>query len=606
MNETDYQLKLEELFVRFPSVQKSGFGDAYKPGLAHMEAFNALLGHPDKDFRTIHVAGTNGKGSVANMLASALAATGLKVGLYTSPHILDFRERMRILDAGSDGPARLVRKQEVWDFISRWEETFDRLDLSFFEITTGMAFRWFADEKVDLAVIEVGLGGRLDSTNVITPEVSVITSIGLDHCAMLGDTRAAIAGEKAGIFKPGVPAVVGSRDAETAPVFEARAALVGCPLYFADADQRCCSAESSASAKSSAASLPAPVVPGGQGDCSAKSSASAKSSTIPLSAVVSEMDLQGEWQAENLRTVLKVLEVMEIEPTEVVLQAIEHTARRMEFHGRWEMLRRDPDILCDIGHNPPALARNFTQLQQYLDEGRYDRLIIVYGVMADKDLDGIIPLMPADAIYIAVAPDTPRAMKADVLFDKLSSSLLSPVIFGGSVSNGLSIALDLGLAVGPPAAIRQGALSRCSDPTRVNAAQGPLPILQSAASYNQDQSQDAAKGPLPIRQSAAASCPDQSQDAAQGPLPILQSAAANCEDHSQDDTQGPLPILQSAVASCPDHSQDDTQGSLMTLQSGTSEMPGARLPGQNAKKSLIYIGGSTFVVSEAIATSYYE
>jgi len=419
MNEAQYQHKLEELFVRFPSVQKTGFGDAYKPGLAHMEAFGALLGHPDRDFRTLHVAGTNGKGSVANMLASALAATGLKVGLYTSPHILDFRERMRILDAGSDGPARMIGREEVWDFICRWEETFDELDLSFFEITTGMAFRWFADEKVDLAVIEVGLGGRLDSTNIITPEVCVVTSIGLDHCAMLGDTRAAIAGEKAGIFKPGVPAVVGTRDDETAPVFEAAATAVGCPLFFADANS------------------------GGQEDCSAIPSASAKSSAIPLSSFISAMDLQGEWQAENLRTVLTVLGVMGVEPTEEVLQAIAHTARRMDFHGRWEMLRREPDMLCDIGHNPPALARNFAQLQEYLASGRYERLIMVYGVMADKDLDGIIPLMPRKAAWIAVAPDTPRAMKADVLFDRLRESLPGEVLFGGSVADGLALALDL-------------------------------------------------------------------------------------------------------------------------------------------------------------------
>ena len=420
MNEAQYQHKLEELFVRFPSVQKTGFGDAYKPGLAHMEAFGALLGYPDRDFRTVHVAGTNGKGSVANMLASALAATGLKVGLYTSPHILDFRERMRILDAGSDGPARMIGREEVWDFICRWEETFDKLDLSFFEITTGMAFRWFADEKVDLAVIEVGLGGRLDSTNIITPEVCVVTSIGLDHCAMLGDTRAAIAGEKAGIFKPGVPAVVGTRDDETAPVFEAAAAAVECPLFFADAGQGCCSADPSAFAKSSAASLPA---------------------SAP--SLVSTMDLQGEWQAENLRTVLTVLGVIGVEPTEEVLQAIAHTARRMDFHGRWEMLRREPDMLCDIGHNPPALARNFAQLQEYLASGRYERLIMVYGVMADKDLDGIIPLMPRKAAWIAVAPDTPRAMKADVLFDRLRESLPGEVLFGGSVADGLALALDL-------------------------------------------------------------------------------------------------------------------------------------------------------------------
>ena len=399
MNEAQYQHKLEELFVRFPSVQKAGFGDAYKPGLAHMEEFNALLGHPDRAYRTIHVAGTNGKGSVANMLASALAASGLKVGLYTSPHLLDFRERMRILDAGSDGPARLVGRQEVWDFITRWEETFDRLDLSFFEITTGMAFKWFADEEVDLAVIEVGLGGRLDSTNVITPEVSVVTSIGLDHCAMLGDTRAAIAGEKAGIFKPDVPAVVGSRDEETAPVFEARAAAVGCPLVFADA---------------------------GSGE-----------TEIP-----DDMDLQGEWQAENLRTVLTVLSVMGIEITETISRAIAHTARRMDFHGRWEMLRRNPDMLCDIGHNPPALKRNFAELERYLAEGRYDSLIMVYGVMADKDLDGIIPLMPREATWIAVAPDTQRSMKAEDLFRRLDGSLPGRVIFGGTVAEGLALALE--------------------------------------------------------------------------------------------------------------------------------------------------------------------
>jgi dihydrofolate synthase/folylpolyglutamate synthase len=406
MNESDYQHKLEELFVRFPSVQKTGFGDAYKPGLAHMEEFGALLGHPDRAYRTIHVAGTNGKGSVANMLASALAATGLRVGLYTSPHILDFRERMRILDAGSDGPARLVSKEAVWNFITEWEETFDRLDLSFFEITTGMAFRWFADEKVDLAVIEVGLGGRLDSTNIITPEVSVITSIGLDHCAMLGGTRAEIAGEKAGVFKPGVPAVVGTHDGETAPVFEARAASVNCPLVFAS---------------------------GGQGGCGA--------SPLPSSGL--EMDLQGEWQEENLRTVLTVLAVMGVQATEEVLRAIAHTARRMDFHGRWELLHRDPDMLCDIGHNPPALKRNFAQLEQYLAEGRYGSLIIVYGVMADKDLDGIIPLMPREATYIAVAPDTPRAMKAEALFGRLSEAFPGKVLFGGSVASGLELASGL-------------------------------------------------------------------------------------------------------------------------------------------------------------------
>lgn len=448
MNRKEYQHKLEELFVRFPSVQKTGFGEAYKPGLEHMEEFDALLGRPSSAFRTVHVAGTNGKGSVANMMASALAATGLKVGLYTSPHILDFRERMRILDGSSDRPVYLIGEQDVWDFITKEEEDFKRLDLSFFEITTGMAFWWFAKEKVDIAVIEVGLGGRLDSTNIITPEVAVVTSIGLDHCAQLGGTRAEIAGEKAGIFKPGVPAVVGTRDAETGPVFEARAAAVGCPLAFADENL---------------------------------SSSSPHRSF--METILNKMDLQGEWQAENLRTVLVALGFMGIEISDNVASALEHTASRMDFHGRWEMLRRNPDILCDIGHNPPALKRNFAQLEDYLAAGRYDRLVIVYGVMADKDLDGILPLMPREATYIAVAPDTPRAMKVDVLYGQLSAALPGQVVFGGSVAEGLRIAL--GLAVGPSAAVCSASQASHADPFRENAAESPQPILHAIGSESE-------------------------------------------------------------------------------------------------------------------------
>ena len=499
MNDSDYQRKLEEIFVRFPSVQNTGFGEAYKPGLKHMEEFDSLLGNPSKDFKSIHVAGTNGKGSVANMLASAIAATGLKVGLYTSPHILDFRERMRILDGRTGEPVYLISRENVWDFLSRREKSFDELELSFFEITTGMAFWWFSKEKLDVAVIEVGLGGRLDSTNIITPEVAVVTSIGLDHCAQLGDTRAAIAGEKAGIFKPGVPAVVGTRDEETAPVFEATAAAVGCPLVFADSEA-------------------------GLEDC--------------LEKLPSVMDLQGEWQKENLRTVLTVMSVLRIELSDTVLQAIAHTADRMDFHGRWEMLRRNPDIICDIGHNPPALARNFAQLEAYLTEGRYDRLIIVYGVMADKDLDGILPLMPRSAEYIAVAPNTSRSMKAETLFNKLSAALPGRVSFGGTVSEGLQLAF--GLAVGPSAAICSASQASHADPFRANAAEGPQPILHTINPASQASHAD------PFRANAA-----------EGPQPILH-------------TINPASQASNAV------------------------------PSLNCSKPLVYIGGSTFVVSEAV------
>ena len=451
--ENTYNRLLEELFARHPSVQTAGFtAGAYKPGLDAMRRFDAALGHPAEQIRTIHVAGTNGKGSVSSMLAAALAATGLRVGLYTSPHLVDFRERVKLI--GPDGWS-LVPKEYVFRFLT--ERDLD--GLSFFEVTTGLAFRWFADEQVDIAVIEVGLGGRLDSTNILTPELAVITSIGLDHCALLGGTRAAIAGEKAGIFKPGVPAVVGTRDAETGRVFEARAAAVGCPLAFAD---EVFSGEHSASAK-----CPAILPP----------------DSSLLESIPPQMDLQGEWQAENLRTVLVALGFMGIEISDNVVSALEHTASRMDFHGRWEMLRRDPDILCDIGHNPPALKRNFTQLEDYLAAGRYDRLVIVYGVMADKDLDGILPLMPREATYIAVAPDTPRAMKADVLYGKLSAALPGRVVFGGSVAEGLRIAF--GLAVGPSAAVCSASQASHADPFRENASESPQPILHAIGSESE-------------------------------------------------------------------------------------------------------------------------
>ena len=363
-----YDQILSELFVRFPSVTKAGFSAAaYKPGLEHMYSFDRLLGHPSEALKTIHVAGTNGKGSVSSMLASNLAAGGLRVGLFTSPHLLDFRERIKIVEGDS---FRLIPKEDVLRFVDHWSADFDRLELSFFEITTGMAFDWFVREGVDIAVIEVGLGGRLDSTNILTPELSIVTSIGLDHCAQLGPTRAAIAREKAGIFKPGVPALVGERDAETAPVFEEVSAAAPCPLFFAD---------------------------------------SWADSLFPAGSRLPELDLRGEYQALNLRTVLAALDLMGIEPD---WDALAHTAARTGLRGRWETLCSRPLTICDIGHNPPALRRNFAQLKEMMAGGRYPQLHIIYGIMADKALDDIIPLMPCDAAYYFVTPDTPRALPA--------------------------------------------------------------------------------------------------------------------------------------------------------------------------------------------------
>lgn len=355
--EQAYRERLDALFVRFPSVQKSGFTTgAYKEGLQGMERFDEALGHPHRQYRTVHVAGTNGKGSVSSMLAADLAALGMKVGLYTSPHLLDFRERIKIIfrESGSDEPGfTMISEEDVWEFLEAYD---DRMDgLSFFEITTGMGLWWFARQKVDIAVIEVGLGGRLDSTNVITPEVSVVTSIGLDHCALLGNTRAAIAAEKAGIFKHGRPAVVWGHDCDTDPVFAQTAARTGSVLHFAG----------------EATDLP-------------------------------DTDLQGDYQRLNLATVSKVLDVLGLP---LVREAVVHTARITGLRGRWEILQNKPLAICDIGHNPAALELNFRQLENY---GR--PLVVVYGVMADKDLKSIVPLMSARAHYIFCAPDTPRAL----------------------------------------------------------------------------------------------------------------------------------------------------------------------------------------------------
>ena len=412
-----YDTLLSELFVRFPSVTKAGFSaQAYKPGLEHMFAFDALLGHPSESLKTLHVAGTNGKGSVSSMLASVLAAQGLRVGLFTSPHLLDFRERIKIVEGEA---FRLIPKEAVLDFVDRWSADFDRLELSFFEITTGMAFDWFVREEVDIAVIEVGLGGRLDSTNILTPELSIVTSIGLDHCAQLGATRAAIAREKAGIFKPGVPALVGEWDAETAPVFEEVAAAAPCPLFFADR-WAACPVPAESEDEPCRGMLPAGTwqtarkdggKPSGGCACRAAFPRRGKDSGSPEGTASGRpaMDLRGEYQALNLRTVLAALDLLGIEPD---WDALAHTAARTGLRGRWETLCAQPLTICDIGHNPPALRRNFAQLEEMMASGRYSRLHVIYGIMADKALDDILPLMPRRATYHFVTPETPRALPA--------------------------------------------------------------------------------------------------------------------------------------------------------------------------------------------------
>ena len=448
--EDAYEALLGEIFTRFPSVQKDGFSSgAYKPGLERMYAFNEALGRPDRALHLVHVAGTNGKGSVSSLLASALSSSGYRTGLYTSPHLVDFRERLKIVAAeGTDtsvryapselsfpsklGPlegldngvpenpgifgvsrpraampsevsvpsAAMVPKEYVYDFLMRWGGYFREMDLSFFEITTGMALRWFADEGVDFAVMEVGLGGRLDSTNIIVPEVSVVTGIGLDHMALLGDTRPEIAAEKAGIFKDGVPAVVASRDEETESVF--RAAAKG-ELIFADEAE--------------------PWL------------------WDRAEEMLVSMDLQAKVQRKNLRTALWALDVLRRKyplDGDAVRDGIVHAASRTGLHGRWEMVSRDPRVIMDIGHNADALRHNFSQLREMAPS----RLVIVYGIMADKDLDAIIPLMPSGAEYIFTTPSTPRALPSEDILRRFEAAGRSGAVSVPSVREAVLRALS--------------------------------------------------------------------------------------------------------------------------------------------------------------------
>ena len=394
---SDYQQIIKSLFERHQSVQTAGFSaDSYKPGLDRIRELDRRAGSPSSRLRCIHVAGTNGKGSVCSLLAASLAGSGYRVGLFTSPHLLDFRERIKIVE--EDG-FEMIPKESVMEFL----EKYDSPELSFFEITTGMAFWFFDREQVDIAVIEVGLGGLLDSTNIIVPELCVVTSIGLDHCALLGDTRALIAGQKAGIFKSGVPAVVGQMDAETAPVFEAAAAEAHCPLFFApEFDFHDCLKEYL-------------VEKGDNNRLDAESPF--QPSTPPdraeqLKDLLARMDLQGECQEENLRTVLCALDLLGEEPN---VDALCRAAAMTGLRGRWEAVRRSPLTIADIGHNPAALKGNFARLKEMMASGAYDKLLIVYGIMADKDLKGILPLMPREAEYFFAAPDTPRALPAPAI-----------------------------------------------------------------------------------------------------------------------------------------------------------------------------------------------
>ena len=439
-SEEAYDEMLGRLFVRFPSFQKTGAA-AYKPGIANMEFADQLMGHPHRNYDIIHVAGTNGKGSVSNMLASALASCGLKVGLYTSPHILDFRERIRIVSSAGETTAsgecplqisyRLISKEDVWSFVQQWNDTFDHLDMSFFEITTLMALDWFARQEADVVVLETGLGGRLDSTNIVNPILSIITNIGLDHCDLLGESLPEIAFEKAGIIKPKVPVVIGESDPQTDQVFERKV------LYTNLSEPQFMGSRTAIMSLLTFADKTEPPM------------------WDRHEELLAAMDLRGAYQCKNLRTVLAALSVLNESSgasaakyrnnAQYVPDAIIHAAANTGFRGRWEVLSDNPLTIADIGHNAHGLRHNFAQLAEMKSSGSVSDIIIVYGSVADKDVDAALRLMPQDITVVFTQAQGKRALPAEEVRDRYLALNNEPsdVYCESDVTKAVSLAMEL-------------------------------------------------------------------------------------------------------------------------------------------------------------------
>lgn len=411
MTQQEYNSEIEFIFNRFPSYQTVG-KVAYKPGIETMEALDGMLGHPHRRFRSIHVAGTNGKGSTSHMLAAALQKN-YKVGLYTSPHLVDFRERIKV-------NGEMVPQEFVYGFLKEYKERFVELGASFFEITTALAFAYFAEQGVDVAVVECGLGGRLDSTNIITPVLSVITNIGLDHCEHLGFTLDEIAREKAGIIKPGVPVVVSEKGCpQVEEVFMGKTAAVGAPAYFAEE-------VISGSVVCGAAEVQDDAVQSGEGLVQLQGGEAGRlSGRLYRELLGADMDLKGACQEKNIKGVCTALEVLAGLGFEVegVVGNICRAAGITGLRGRWETLCTAPLVICDTGHNAHGFCLLGPQIsakaQQHRERHPNGKFIMVFGVVADKDLDSIEDYLPREAYYYFVKACGSRALPARILAGKM-------------------------------------------------------------------------------------------------------------------------------------------------------------------------------------------
>lgn len=404
-----YQQTIDYLFTRLPMFSRIGAA-AYKADLTNTIKLCDALNNPQEKFKTIHVAGTNGKGSVSHMLASILQTAGLKTGLYTSPHLKDFRERIKV-------NGEMINEKFVIDFTEKINPLIEKIEPSFFEITVAMAFDYFAEQKVDIAIIETGLGGRLDSTNIIIPELSVITNIGWDHMNLLGDSLEKIALEKAGIIKMAVPVVIGETIPETNPIFEQVAKEKNAPLSIATQKRQVLDWNWEKNI------LLAEVAEEHHTDHK-----------------VYQLDLPGIYQTKNLLTVLEACSLLQRKgwpiDDKIIHHGLKHAKKNTGLHGRWEMIHHSPMVVMDVAHNTDGIR----QLVQQAELIEHRELHIIIGMVKDKDIDKVLALLPERATYYFTRAQIPRALPEDELMEKAEKINLKGDAFP-EVNAALSFAL---------------------------------------------------------------------------------------------------------------------------------------------------------------------
>jgi len=371
----NYQETIQYLFSQLPLFTRDG-ASAYKADLINTIALCELLDNPQHKFKSVHIGGTNGKGSTSHMLGAILQTAGYKTGLYTSPHLKDFRERIRI-------NGQMISEQSVIDFVAGHQQDFENIKPSFFEMTVALAFDIFAKEKVDIAIVEVGLGGRLDSTNIITPLLSVITNIGWDHMNLLGNTLQLIATEKAGIIKPGVPVIIGENQPEVAGIFIEKAKKENSPISFAsDMKSEVLIPESENHDPNELLEITV-----------------TKSTTKRLKTIDLGLDLTGTYQLKNIKTVLAAVDELRLQGFKItddhLKTALSQVKTLTGLHGRWEVLSKHPLTICDTGHNPEGIK----EVLQNITSVKYDRLHFVFGAVNDKDISKILAMLPQKATY---------------------------------------------------------------------------------------------------------------------------------------------------------------------------------------------------------------